>query len=245
MYTSSTWRTRCRSTALKSWHSVSMRASLVYGAAAVLLSSVAWLWASQSPASDSGTAIDSASMEQRPESGSANTEASVPNSGGVAEERGLKDSATSFNSSLDQTATRELEASSQGYVWPSGAEVPVMREFNNPEQRWLSGHRGVDLAMAKGQSVLASGAGTIVYAGRLNDRNVISIEHSNGLRTTYEPVSPLVKKGDLVAKGQEIGTLELGHIGELPVLHWGAKYPDDRYINPLSLVDWSPIRLWE
>lgn len=141
------------------------------------------------------------------------------------------------------------------FDWPSGGEVPVLREFDPPEQAWLTGHRGVDLVMTEGADVLAAGAGRVVYAGKLNDRNLVSIEHDDGLRTTYEPVSPAVSKGDVVMKGQVIGVLEAGHAsGSVSgagaeesgaVLHWGAKYSGDRYIDPLSLLTLAPIRLWE
>ena len=135
------------------------------------------------------------------------------------------------------------------FNWPSGGKVPVLREFDPPEKAWLTGHRGVDLEMAEGAQVMAGGAGRVVYAGRLNDRNLISIEHDDGLRTTYEPVSPAVSKGDVVMKGQVIGTLEAGHVTGVisgsAALHWGAKYPGDRYIDPLSLLRLAPIRLWE
>lgn len=136
------------------------------------------------------------------------------------------------------------------FDWPSGVEVPVLREFDPPEKAWLTGHRGVDLEMAEGSEVMAAGAGRVVYAGRLNDRNLVSIEHDDGLRTTYEPVSPAVSKGDVVMMGQVIGTLEAGHAtdrvtGASAILHWGAKYPGDRYIDPLSLLRLAPIRLWE
>ncbi len=141
------------------------------------------------------------------------------------------------------------------FDWPSGVEVPVLREFDPPEKAWLTGHRGVDLEMAEGSEVMAAGAGRVVYAGRLNDRNLVSIEHDDGLRTTYEPVSPAVSKGDVVMMGQVIGVLEAGHLstpasgmgakGSGAALHWGAKYPGERYIDPLSLLRLVPIRLWE
>ncbi|MFT3943209.1 MAG: M23 family metallopeptidase [Ancrocorticia sp.] len=145
---------------------------------------------------------------------------------------------------------RDDDVFAKNFDWPSGGEVPVVRGFDPPESAWLTGHRGVDLEMAEGADVFAAGAGRVVYAGRLNDRNLISIEHEDGLRTTYEPVSPAVNKGDVVMKGQVIGSLEAGHVtdtmtGASAVLHWGAKYPGDRYINPLSLLRLVPIRLWE
>lgn len=131
------------------------------------------------------------------------------------------------------------------YDWPSGREVPVVRQFSAPEERWLAGHRGVDLAMEESSQVLAAGDGRVIHAGNLNDRNLVSIQHADGLRTTYEPISPSIAKGDVVVKGQIIGILESGHAGPTPVLHWGAKRPGDDYIDPLSLLNRVPIRLWE
>ncbi|MGO1858299.1 M23 family metallopeptidase [Ancrocorticia populi] len=191
-----------------------MRAPMTLGAAAILLSSAAWLWTVQ-PSMDN--------QEEPTESSRAATSSA---------EAGL------------QTMAQEANPL-QDFQWPSGSEVPVIRKFNNPSERWLPGHRGVDLEMSEAADIKAAASGTVVYAGRLSDRNVVSIEHQNGLRTTYEPVIPTVKKGESVARGQVIGQLDPGHLAGSWVLHWGAKYSGDRYINPLSLLNYSPIRLWE
>ena len=187
---------------------------MTLGAAAILLSSAAWLWTVQ-PSMDN--------QEEPTESSRAATSSA---------EAGL------------QTMAQEANPL-QDFQWPSGSEVPVIRKFNNPSERWLPGHRGVDLGMSEAADIKAAASGTVVYAGRLSDRNVVSIEHQNGLRTTYEPVTPTVKKGESVARGQVIGQLDPGHLAGSWVLHWGAKYSGDRYINPLSLLNYSPIRLWE
>lgn len=112
--------------------------------------------------------------------------------------------------------------------------IVVARVFDPPAQPWLSGHRGVDLDVEIGTEVRAAGSGTVIYAGNLAGRPVISIEHANGLRTTYEPVEPSVSKGDEVSAGQVIGVVIAGH--SPGALHWGAKYGSDNYINPLQLL---------
>jgi hypothetical protein len=77
------------------------------------------------------------------------------------------------------------------FVWP--VDPPqVVRRFDPPPQPWLAGHRGVDLAAPPGSIVRAAGAGTIAFAGRIAGRGVVSVAHSNGLRTTYEPAIPAV-----------------------------------------------------
>lgn len=118
----------------------------------------------------------------------------------------------------------------------------VVRAFDHLEHNWDSGHRGVDLAGSENAEIRAAGSGVVVFAGFLVDRNVVSIEHSSGLRTTYLPVSPVVEVGDQVQRGQVIGTLETGHCLSA-CLHWGAKN-GDRYYDPMTLLSPMTIRLY-
>lgn len=140
------------------------------------------------------------------------------------------------------TPVSDSASSPSGYSSPTGADPIVLRDFSVGEHNWLPGHRGVDLASADSAPVLAAGDGTVVFAGRLNNRSLVSIEHEGGLRTTYEPVSPVVSAGDHVRIGEVIGSLDAGHCLAGACLHWGAKRGDDDYINPMSLLA-GPIRL--
>jgi murein DD-endopeptidase MepM/ murein hydrolase activator NlpD len=72
----------------------------------------------------------------------------------------------------------------------------------------------------------------------------VSIDHPNGLRTTYEPVDPSVGAGARVTRGSPIGTLVGGHPG-CPVeacLHWGARR-GEVYLDPLTLLRPPRVRL--
>jgi murein DD-endopeptidase MepM/ murein hydrolase activator NlpD len=114
----------------------------------------------------------------------------------------------------------------------------VLVGFAPPPLPWLPGHRGVDLAAAPGQVVRAAGAGTVVWAGPLAGRGVVSIQHADGLRTTYEPVDPTVAEGDVVGGGDPVATLGTGstHCGGVPsCLHWGLRRGHD-YLDPLTLL---------
>ncbi len=121
-----------------------------------------------------------------------------------------------------------------GWVWPTGGPVAVTRGFDPPAQRWLPGHRGVDLALAPGSSVLSPAAGVVAFAGTVAGVGVVSIDHPNGVRTTFQPVAAVVTEGQAVAAGQPIGTLLPGH--ENDALHFGARIGKDHYINPLTLL---------
>lgn len=131
------------------------------------------------------------------------------------------------------------------YIFPTSTTHEVIHPFVSPAVKWGAGHRGVDIALDVGSDVVAAGDGVVIYAGKINDRSVISIEHADGIRTTYEPVSPSVARGDTVSAGQVIGTLDDGHCKNQSCLHWGAKRGKDAYINPLSLLSERRIRLIE
>lgn len=129
------------------------------------------------------------------------------------------------------------------FHWPLAPPHPVLRRFRPPSTPWGPGHRGVDLGGTAGEPVLAAGSGLVLYAGPLADRSLVSIEHASGLRTTYEPVRPVVHVGQRVTRGQVIGTLLPGHRGCPGVcLHWGV-HRGDVYLDPLALVDALHVRL--
>jgi murein DD-endopeptidase MepM/ murein hydrolase activator NlpD len=132
--------------------------------------------------------------------------------------------------------------------WPLRPRPAVVRMFDAPSPNWNRGHRGVDLAGMPGQPVYAAGPGTVVFAGELAGRTLVSIAHPGGLRTTYEPVQPAVRAGQLVEAGANIGALLAGHEGcaNAACLHWGAMWGAASradYVDPLGLVATTPIRL--
>ncbi|MGZ6816594.1 MAG: M23 family metallopeptidase, partial [Mycobacteriaceae bacterium] len=109
------------------------------------------------------------------------------------------------------------------YNWPLAGSPRVGRPFQPPLSTYGPGHRGVDLVASTGASVLAAGGGTVIFAGELAGRGVVSVLHANGLQTTYEPVTPQVTQGEVVRRGQVLGELQAGHAGcpEAACLHWG------------------------
>ena len=132
--------------------------------------------------------------------------------------------------------------------WPLRPRPAVLRVFDAPALDWNRGHRGVDLSGSTGQPVYAAAEGTVVFAGELAGRPVVSVAHPGGLHTTYEPVRATVRAGQLIAAGAVLGVLEAGHAGcgAPACLHWGAMWgPAARadYVDPVGLVVTTPIRL--
>lgn len=132
--------------------------------------------------------------------------------------------------------------------WPLRPRPAVLTTFDAPDPNWRAGHRGVDLAGREGQPVYAAAAGTVVFAGSLAGRPVVSIAHPGGLRTTYEPVLADVRPGARVAAGTGIGRLAAGHAGCVGTvcLHWGAMWGPASaadYLDPRGLLVSTQIRL--
>jgi murein DD-endopeptidase MepM/ murein hydrolase activator NlpD len=92
--------------------------------------------------------------------------------------------------------------------------------------------------------VRAAGPGRVRYASILAGRGVVSVDHDGGLRTTYEPVSPQVRAGDLVLDGDPLGTVAGVHAGCAggACMHWGLRR-GTQYLDPLALLGLGRVRL--
>ena len=123
------------------------------------------------------------------------------------------------------------------WSWPLSPRPAVLRAFNPPARPWLSGHRGVDVEAAyDGAPLISPAAGTVSFVGIVVDRPVITIDHGNGLRSSFEPVASALTAGSAVAEGDVLGQVLTGHCGPAPpCLHWGVRRGDE-YVNPLAFV---------
>lgn len=132
--------------------------------------------------------------------------------------------------------------------WPLRPPPAVARGFDAPSPDWKPGHRGVDLPGRPDQQVYAAGAATVVFAGTLAGRPVVSLAHPGGLRTSYEPVRAAVRAGQSVTAQTVIGELLAGHNGcpAAACLHWGAMWGPAsaaEYVDPLGLLKSTRVRL--
>ena len=134
-----------------------------------------------------------------------------------------------------------------GWAWPLDPEPVVLAGFDAPAGPFAAGHRGVDLAAAVGQPVLAAGPGTVAFAGSVAGKPVVSIDHPGGLRTTYVPVLAEAAAGDRVRAGTPVGRVAAvaGHCLPATCLHWGLRSGPGlaTYRDPLALLGVLPVRL--
>ncbi len=117
---------------------------------------------------------------------------------------------------------------------PPVAAAEVWRTFDPPSSNWLAGHRGVDFMVPRGTEVRATAQGTVTFAGRVADRQVVVVDHG-ALRTSYEPVSPSVRVDQYVLPGEVLGQRAVGGHCADRCLHWGAR-AGTTYLDPTLLV---------
>jgi murein DD-endopeptidase MepM/ murein hydrolase activator NlpD len=135
-------------------------------------------------------------------------------------------------------------AAAAGWRWPLDPPVAVVAEFAAPAGPFAPGHRGVDLGGQVGDPVRSAGAGVVAFAGVVAGRGVVSVDHPGGLRTSYEPVTATVARGDQVGAGTVLGRLEVvaSHCPPAACLHWGLRR-DGTYLDPRSLLGAVRVRL--
>ncbi len=132
-------------------------------------------------------------------------------------------------------AVRAAPSEPEPYAWPVAG--PVLRGFEPPDSPYGAGHRGIDIGAPLGTPVHASASGTVAFAGWVAGSRFVSIDHPDGIRTTYSFLSAIsVARGEAVGRGGLIGATGHGHSGvDRPHLHFGARR-GETYLDPLVLL---------
>jgi hypothetical protein len=116
-------------------------------------------------------------------------------------------------------------------------DAPVVRPFEEHDL-YGPGHRGVDLDAPPGMPVRAAERGRVRHAGQVAGVVWVSIDHEDGVRTSYGPLTALrVAAGDDVARGDILGLVAASHHGDADVdrgLHLGARR-DGVHLDPMRL----------
>ncbi|MGJ9401734.1 murein hydrolase activator EnvC family protein [Arthrobacter sp. KK5.5] len=130
-------------------------------------------------------------------------------------------------------------APAPGWTWPvsggPGGAPRVLEPFDPPRERWLAGHRGADLESGSGAEVLAPAGGIVAFVGTVVDRPVLTIDHGDGLVSSFEPVTASFPAGAAVTAGQAVGIAATGGHCSGRCIHWGLRLHGE-YIDPLNTV---------
>lgn len=123
-----------------------------------------------------------------------------------------------------------LAAAVEAVRYEPPVSAPVVDAFRPPAHRYGSGNRGHEYDTGRGDTVRAAGRGRVGFAGSVAGRLVVSIDHPDGLRTTYTGLASIaVRRGDEVAGGATVGSAG----GRL---HFGVR-AGRAYLDPAALFD--------
>ncbi len=138
----------------------------------------------------------------------------------------------------EAAAATRVGAMSPRWEWPV-TPPRITRPFAAPPAPYASGHRGIDLAAAPDTEVTAPAAGTVRFVGDVVDRPVLTLDHGDGMLSSYEPVASALAIGESVAPGQSVGRVATGGHCAAACLHVGVRV-DGVYVSPLLYLDRVP-----
>jgi murein DD-endopeptidase MepM/ murein hydrolase activator NlpD len=113
----------------------------------------------------------------------------------------------------------------------------LVRPYDAPDDPFAPGHRGIDVAASIGSPVRASADGVVSFAGSVAGNRTVTVDHGEGLLTTYSFLEELrVAQGATVSLGTIVGTVGRGHNNGEPRshVHLSARR-DGVYFDPLEL----------
>jgi hypothetical protein len=122
------------------------------------------------------------------------------------------------------------------WAWP--VVGPVVRAFDPPDSPFGAGHRGIDIGVPVGTTVVAPDDGVVSFAGPVGGRLFVTIDHGGGLTSTASWLSSLlVKKNARVIRGQPVATTGWGHPDlTVPQLHFSVRLHGD-YVDPMVYLE--------
>jgi len=113
------------------------------------------------------------------------------------------------------------------YVQPVVA--PVVDGFRPPQTFAGTGNRGLEYLTVGGEDVASAAAGIVVFSGPVAGSQHITVQHGDGIRTSYSHLtSRTAVFGDRVIAGQILGTANVG-------FHLGARI-GETYLDPALLL---------
>ncbi|GMR01035.1 MAG: hypothetical protein BMS9Abin19_0382 [Gammaproteobacteria bacterium] len=119
--------------------------------------------------------------------------------------------------------------------WQRPANGKVIKRFS----RWRNDAKGIDIAGKKGNAIVASAEGKVVYSGNglISYGNLIIIKHNKTFLSAYAYNRKLlVKEGDIVKAGQQIA--EMGHKDkQSAMLHFEIR-KNGKPVDPLKYLPW-------
>ena len=162
-----------------------------------------------------------------PTSSTASTASSNPTNAAPNTAPNAAPTSTPSNAPTSAASNSPTTASPSKFIWPTKGSVIKNFEANK---------KGIDISGQAGQSVVAVGDGTVLYANNMRGYgNLVIIDHADGVVSAYaHNKSLMVKEGQSVTKGQQIA--EMGNTDSDNVkLHFEMRQLG-KPVDPASLL---------
>ncbi len=187
---------------------------------------------SVTPAQKSSTVVASQpTITYSEDSGEQSANKMLPNNKGAAAVVTAPVTAPVVSSTVPVASSMTSSSPISSWRWPT--EGKVIENFSSSE----GGNKGVDIAGSKGQAIIATADGRVVYAGNAlrGYGNLIIIKHNDDYLSAYaHNDTMLVREQQEVKAGQKIATM--GSTGTSSTrLHFEIRYKG-KSVNPLQYL---------
>ncbi len=125
-------------------------------------------------------------------------------------------------------AADDVGVSDRRTLYRPPVAAAVIDPFRAPVGPYGPGNRGLEYATGTGAVVRSIGSGSVVFAGWVAGRLVVSVQHPDGLRSSLVGLASIgVEVGDRVEVGEVVGR-------SVERLHLGVR-SGDTYVDPSLL----------
>lgn len=163
-----------------------------------------------------------------------------PSRSNDGEKAGLDEEITELEIALNRLAVMELSLRAIPSAKPTslGAMTSPFGVRSDPFNGSRAMHTGIDFRGSRGQGILATGTGRVVFAGRKGGYgNCVEIDHGSGVRTRYAHLSRIdVRPGERVRRGERIGGMGSTGRSTATHLHYEVRI-NGRAVNPRPLLE--------
>lgn len=141
----------------------------------------------------------------------------------------------------DAAVSTAIRVRTEERLWSGDWAVPAKGRLSTPfgsrrirNGRPVGRHKGQDISAPTGTPIVAPAAGKVVLAASYRKYgNCVVLDHGQGVTSLYLHMSRLaVRRGQSVARGEEIGLVGSTGVSTGPHLHWSV-YAQGQAVHPL------------